>query len=169
MKDIMEHSGFVYQGYIPRKKQVKLTVKEWKRFDKVFTKQFGDTIVYLDMQQLLCKKYDVILTDHRTRGEKLKDILKKFNQKNLDKGINMVQGGIDDFVKEIDNFGSAFGGKDEALTKELLGISKGKKKPSVKIWSDSFDKPKTKSRRKGRKTRVGRHEQNMKKIWGKRY
>jgi len=50
------------------------TVKQWKRFKR------ND---YFDMQDMLCQRYDVILTDYKTRKEKITSVLKKFNQKKL--------------------------------------------------------------------------------------
>lgn len=53
-----------------------------KRFSWKAFKKFG----YVK-GQVLSEKYDIILTDYRTRNEKIKDILAKFNQKNFDKGM----------------------------------------------------------------------------------
>ena len=44
------------------------TVKQWKRFKR------ND---YFDMQDMLCQRYDVILTDYKTRKEKITSVLKK--------------------------------------------------------------------------------------------
>jgi hypothetical protein len=208
--DLNEHSGFIYQGYIPRKITKKMTVNEWKKFDKDMVKMVGDTKCYLNLQQLLCKKYDIILTDYKVKrsvrrlfekeiGSRLpksmraKIILKKFNQKNLDKGLKTFSDGVESFTKEIGNFSSSFGGKDEKLTKDLLGISGATKKTKLwtekkpaftkltnsskpqfnriagnpqklKIWSDT---PKTKPKKRKSKSKP-RHETNMERIWGKR-
>jgi len=122
------------------------TVKEWNRFKN------ND---YFDMQDMLCQKYDVILTDYKTKREKVFSVLKKINLKNFDKGIA-------EFSKLI----QSFGGSMDQLTRELdSGKSKnadnldfvwGKSGNSVPIWGDSkndFD---------------SKHKDNLEKIWGKR-
>ena len=48
------------------------TVREWNRFKD------ND---YFDMQDMLCQKYDVILTDHQTKREKIFSALKKNQSK----------------------------------------------------------------------------------------
>ena len=52
------------------------TVKEWNRFD-------------WDKQQVLTKKYIVILTDYQTKKEQIIQVLKKVNFKNINKGIDV--------------------------------------------------------------------------------
>ena len=59
------------------------TVKEWQKF-KVRKNNKNN---YIDMQQVLCQKYDVILLDHKTKKEKIVSLLKIINLKNFDKGI----------------------------------------------------------------------------------
>jgi hypothetical protein len=119
------------------------TVKEWKKFKN------ND---YFDMQEMLTQRYDVILTDHKTRKEKITFILKKFNQRNFDKA--MIQ--FNSFMK---NFGNSV----DQFTKEI-DISKhkdkdliwGKSHNSVPIWGSSN----VNSQRQ--------HEANLEKIWGKK-
>jgi hypothetical protein len=72
------------------------TVKEWKRFDKVAERENG---IDITMQEVLLKRYDVILTDYKTKGEKIKGILAKFNAENLNKGITTFNKGVDMMVK----------------------------------------------------------------------
>ena len=48
------------------------TVREWNRFKN------ND---YFDMQDMLCQKYDVILTDYKTKREKVFSVLKKNQSK----------------------------------------------------------------------------------------
>ena len=64
------------------------TMKEWNRFT-------------INWQQRLTNKYDVILTDHKTRSEKLRGI---FNGTNLNKNLDRVQGGIESFSKALEKF-----------------------------------------------------------------
>ena len=87
-------------------------MKEWNRFDKVLTKSIGGQEYYLDVQELLCKKYDTILTDYETKREKWLRRLKMVNQTNIDKGLKVFNDGVENFTKELTAFGDAFG-KDQ--------------------------------------------------------
>ena len=134
------------------------TVREWDRFKN------ND---YFDMQDMLCQKYDVILTDYQTKREKLFSALKKISLRNFDKGVT-------DFSKLV----QSFGGSMEQLTREIdspkrkgsyykktisesnngvnLNSIWGDSDNSVPIWGDSkndFD---------------SKHKDNLEKIWGKR-
>ena len=124
------------------------TVKEWSKFKR------ND---YFDMQDMLCQRYDVILTDYQTKREKLFSVLKKINLKNLDKGISgfskLVQsfgGSMDQLTREIDSQTS----KD----KNNLDSMWGKSENSVPIWSTSENSSDSQSQ----------HKANLEKIWGKR-
>ena len=64
------------------------TVKAWNKFD-------------LTQQDILCCRYDIILTNYKTRKEKILNILKKFNGKNLDKGISKFNKGVNQFMDII--------------------------------------------------------------------
>ena len=112
------------------KKIKRYTVKEWKKLYKI--------------QEVLCKKYDVILTDHKTNKEQLVLILKNINFKNVNKGI-------DTFNKIIQDFG----GSMEKLTSEVDQTPQN----NVKIWSDmSKNEP---------KSHKSKDQINLEKIWGK--
>ena len=124
------------------------TVKEWSKFKS------ND---YFDMQDMLCQKYDIILTDYKTKREKIFSFLKKINLKNLDKGVTefskLVQsfgGSIDQLTREIDSQTS----KD----KDNLDSVWGKSENSVPIWSTSENNSNSQSQ----------HKANLEKIWGKR-
>ena len=107
------------------------TVKEWKKF--------------YNIQEVMCQKYDIILTDYKTKREQITSILKQINLKNMDKGIST-------FNKIIQQFG----GSMEQLTRDIDGAGQGS--PSkVKLWSDT---PKIYSQSKD--------QENLDKIWGKR-
>ena len=122
------------------------TVKQWKRF------QNND---YFDMQDMLCQKYDVILTDYKTKREKVFSVLKKINLKTFDKG-----------VAEFSNLIQSFGNSMEQLTKEIdsqkhkdkdnLDLVWGKSDNFIPIWGNSENEFQAK------------HEVNLEKIWGKR-
>jgi hypothetical protein len=107
------------------------------------------------MQDMLCQKYDVILTDYQTKREKLFSALKKINLRNFDKGIT-------EFSKLI----QSFGGSMDQLTREInsqkskdadnLDLVWGESENPVPIWGDS-------------KNDFGsKHKDNLEKIWGKR-
>ena len=122
------------------------TVKEWNKFKS------ND---YFDMQDMLCQKYDIILTDYKTKSEKIFSFLKKINLKNLDKGITgfskLVQsfgGSMDQLTREIDSQTS----KD----KDNLDSVWGKSENSVPIWSISENSSDSQSQ----------HIANLEKIWG---
>ena len=115
------------------------TVKEWNKFKS------ND---YFDMQELLCQKYDVILSDYQTKKQKTFSLLQKINLKNFEKGITvfskLVQffgGSMDQFTAEIDN-------KKISDKKNLESIW-GPSKKQTPIWSDN-------------------DSDNLEKIWGKR-
>ena len=65
----------------------------WKGF-----KKFGWM-----QQQLLCEKWNIILTDHETRNEKIIRLSKKITLKNFNKGIDKFNKGVDDFMKVIES------------------------------------------------------------------
>ena len=124
------------------------TVKEWNRFKN------ND---YFDMQDMLCQKYDVILTDYQTKREKVFSVLKKINLRNFNKGVaefsKLVQsfgGSMDQLTREIDSQTS----KD----KDNLASIWGKSENSVPIWSTSENNSDSQSQ----------HKSNLEKIWGKR-
>ena len=136
------------------------TVKQWQRF------KCND---YFDMQEMLCQRYDVILTDYKTRKEKIISVLKKFNQKNFDKSMT-----------QFNNFMKDFGNSMDQLTREIdspkrrglpnrkissrrknrdnLDVVWGKSNNSVPIWSTSKDNCDSQSQ----------HKANLEKIWGKK-
>ena len=108
---------------------------------------------YFDMQEMLCQRYDVILTDYKTKKQRIISILSHINLKNLDKG-----------VAQFNKLFQAFGDSAEQLTRELNHSNQDKhnldsiwKKSSnsVPIWGKSENSH-------------ARHEANLEKIWGKR-
>ena len=122
------------------------TVKEWQKFK---------TNDYFDMQEMLCQRYDVVLSDYQTKKQKTFSLLQKINLKNFNKGIT-------GFSKLL----QSFGGSMDQLTREInspkskdadnLDLVWGKSENNVSIWGDSkndFD---------------SNHKDNLEKIWGKR-
>jgi hypothetical protein len=135
------------------------TVKQWQRFKKNN---------YFDMQEILCQKYDVILTDYKTRKEKVIFMLKKFNQKNFDKSMTQFSSFMKDFGNSMDqltretdapkqkgtHYKKALSGRKN---RDSLDLIWGKTNNSVPIWSASDDNYDSQAR----------HEINLEKIWGK--
>ena len=134
------------------------TVKEWNCFKN------ND---YFDMQDMLCQKYDVILTDYKTKREKVFSALKKINLKNFDKGVTefskLVQlfgGSMEQLTRKIDapkRKGSYYK-KTTSKSKNVynLNLIWGESNNSVPIWgkSEYFDSD-------------AKHKDNLEKIWGK--
>jgi hypothetical protein len=109
----------------------KYSVREWNKLYKI--------------QEALCKKFDVILTDHKTKREKTMDILGKINLKNINRGITTVNKIIQDF-----------GGSMDQLTSELNKTSQN----NIKIWSDDS---------KESKSHKTNDQINLEKIWGNKF
>jgi hypothetical protein len=133
------------------------TIKEWNRFKS------ND---YFDIQEMLCQKYDVILTDYQTKREKVFSALKKINLKNFDKGVTefskLVQffgGSLEQLTREIDSpkrKGSHYKKTTpESNNDDVPNSIWGGSDNSVPIWGGSendFD---------------SKHKDNLDKIWGK--
>ena len=136
------------------------TVKQWQRFKKNN---------YPDMQEILCQKYDVILTDYKTRKEKVIFMLKKFNQKNFDKSMLQFNNFVKDFGNSMDQLTQETDSPQRKRThtkkatsgrknSENLDTVWGKSDDSVPIWGTSEHNCDSQAR----------HEANLEKIWGKR-
>ena len=115
------------------------TVKEWNRFKN------ND---YFDMQDLLCQKYDIILTDYKTRNQKIFSLLEKINLKNFTTGVT-------EFSKLINSFGNSI----EQLTTEINNDKISDKKNLESIWGPSEKQTPIWS---------NNDSDNLEKIWGKR-
>ena len=91
------------------------TVKEWKKFDKEidgsmagnqyqyfnFFTQRNESFESVTTQEILLQKYDVTLTDYKTKKEKLFQVIDKFSVDNLNKGIDKFNRGVEQFSKVI--------------------------------------------------------------------
>ena len=143
------------------------SVREWNRFS-------------WSMQEVLCKKYDVILTDYKTRKEKIILLINKINMKNFNKGMDTFNKSLNKFSKTIDSMTasaskSSSKGFDQGKSMEGLGKSKNELwgesnadsvslwgKPikltgsSVSIWPEKPTKTESKS------------QSDMESIWGKK-
>ena len=87
------------------KPKLYMTVKAWNRFG-------------YEYQKHLMIKFDVILTDHKTRREKIISVLRKFNNKNLDLGIKKFNHTIEDFERSMDQLSNDLNksyGRNEGL------------------------------------------------------
>jgi len=115
------------------------TVKEWQRFN---------TDNYSDMQELLCQKYDVILSDYRTKKQKIFSLLQKINLKSFDKGVSEFSKLVQSFGNSMDQFTAEMDNKKTSDKKNLEYIL-GPSEKQTPIWSDD-------------------NSDNLEKIWGKR-
>ena len=171
------------------------TCKEWNRFNKIVERENGNDIT---AQEVLLKKYDVILTDYKVKkrlnnkdyyfdinGNQRTDpnltkkelavkigkvIYKNANMKNFNKGMKIFDEGVRQFNDSI-----------SAFTKELGSNETKSPKNKVKIWPDKpkgiktrhvpiWSEPKKKKKRKAvHKSREwDKHERNLEKIWGRK-
>ena len=146
------------------------TQKEWSKFDKKdmpaetlgndyqfvnFFTQKKESYETISMQELLCIKYDIILTDYKTKKQKLFQIIDKVNIKNLNSGIDKFNKGINQFSKVIASNKPA----SESGSKSKMGISQKdydklfkspkRKGNSINFWNE--DKKTRKKRNKKRK------------------
>jgi len=139
------------------------TVKEWKKFKKIKVIEFNGIKHYQDIQELMCKKYDIILTDYKTKRERVIIFLKKINMKNINKAIDTFNKAVQEFGGSMDQLSKEFGSpKNDNSSKDKENLEKlwGKSKSDVKIWSNHSIRE-SKSRRT-------KDEMNLEKIWGKR-
>ena len=115
------------------------TVEEWQKFK---------TNDYFDMQEMLCQKYDVILSDYQTKKQKTFSLLQKINLKNFNKGIAGFSKLLQSFGNSMDQFTAEIDNKKISDKKNLESIW-GSSEKQTPIWSDS-------------------DSDNLEKIWGKR-
>ena len=115
------------------------TVEEWQKFK---------TNDYFDMQEMLCQKYDVILSDYQTKKQKTFSLLQKINLKNFEKGIIEFSKLVQSFGNSMDQFTAEIDNKKISDKKNLESIW-GPSKKQTPIWSDN-------------------DSDNLEKIWGKR-
>ena len=116
------------------------TVEEWQKFK---------TNDYFDMQELLCQKYDVILSDYQTKKQKTFSLLQKINLKNFEKGIIEFSKLVQSFGNSMDQFTAEIDNKKISAKKNLESIW-GPSKKQTPIWSDN-------------------DSDNLEKIWGEKH
>ena len=115
------------------------TVKEWQRF------KANDNF---DMQELLCQKYDVILSDYLTKKQKVFSLLQKINLKNIDTGVSEFSKLVQSFGNSMDQFTAEIN-NDKVSDRKNLESVWGTPKKQTPVWSNS-------------------DSDNLEKIWGKR-
>ena len=115
------------------------TVKEWQKFK---------TNDYFDMQEMLCQRYDVILSDYQTKKQKTFSLFQKINLKNFEKGITEFSKLVQSFGNSMDQFTAEINDKKISDKKNLESIW-GSSKKQTPIWSDN-------------------DSDNLEKIWGKK-
>jgi len=98
----------------------KFTCKAWNKFD-------------LTQQDILCCRYDIILTDYQTPREKMIKIIKKFNLKNLNKGITKFNKGMSQFNKMMEPEKQQKIRKSKPR-KELVYKEPITKEPELNLW-----------------------------------
>ena len=116
------------------------TIEEWQKFK---------TNDYFDMQEMLCQRYDVILSDYQTKKQKTFSLLQKINLKNFEKGITEFSKLVQSFGNSMDQFTAEIDNKKISNKKNLESIW-GPSKKQTPIWSNN-------------------DSDNLEKIWGKNH
>ena len=139
------------------------TTKQWRKFKKTKVIKHYEVKHTIDLQELMCQKYEIILTDYKTKWEQITSILKKINTKNIIKVIDAFSVGMQEFGKGIDELTRDLNSpKKVELDKDKLNLETlwGKSRTNMEIWSDSSENPSDSHR--------SRDEINLEKLWGKR-
>jgi len=137
------------------------TVKEWNKFDVTNEKHIGDKTYYLNTQEVLCKKYDIILTDYKTKREKITGILKSINMKNFDRGMKVFDGAMKEFDKSMKDFGKELGHSDNVNGWGPVSSNK------VPLWMEEpSKKSKRTSKKKKKKKALSKDQENVKRLMG---
>ena len=127
-----QHSAI--QEISKMKYKKRYTAKQWKRFNKIIVKENNGVKNYFNMQELLCKKYDIILTDYKTKREQIISILKKINIKNINKGIDIFNNAVQDFGDSMDSITKEFSSDIKKSKRASKVREKKNKKNLEKIW-----------------------------------
>lgn len=110
----------------------KFTVKEWNKFKNInnaeiignslqffnFSSQKHESYDYITGQEVLLQKYNIILTDHKTKSEKVKIILKKINITNFHKGMMKFNKGMSQFNNTMNQINDVIDNKSKQSTKK---------------------------------------------------
>lgn len=77
------------------------TYEEWMRFKQFNPKEINGKTYYIDVQEMMCKKYDIIITDWQPKHVRTLNKINNATTKilnGIDKGIKMTN----TFVKALD-------------------------------------------------------------------
>ena len=107
----------------------KFTLKAFTKFDII-------------QRQLLCERYDIILTDYKTKQEIIMGIAKKFNIKNLNKSITKFNKGMAQFNTMIAPEKPQRTRKSKSKTK-IVYRDNPKDTESESLWGSDKDMSKT--------------------------
>lgn len=95
----------------------KYTIKEWNKLIKTvhdgsilgndfqyYNHSTGrkESYDYITAAEIILSKYEVILTDYKTKKEKFNGIMDKLSFENLDKTMTKISKGIDSFAKAVE-------------------------------------------------------------------
>jgi len=166
------------------------TVKQWARFKKTLVKENQSIKHNVDIQELMCKNFDIILIDYMTSRERKIQMIKTFFEK-VKSTLQGIKSALDKLhesnqkrktpqkrKKKIDNILNDFTMNEKEYytltgrsTVDDLDIIAGRgKKPNMSflIGENSRDY----SALLGRPSRKRKHQKknvtNLEKIWGKR-
>lgn len=92
-------------------------MEEWDKFDRNFVKKVGDKEYVLNMQECLCKKYDITITNYKTpkqrRSIKINKVIDRVFS-GIDKGfvgLDKFFHGLDNAFKQIDRVSNSINSK----------------------------------------------------------
>ncbi len=111
------------------RKVLRLTQKQWNRFD-------------LEKQEVLTKRYHVIISDYKTKRQRIMAILDKVDitrpqgKRNLERGIKKFNDSVDAFDGVMDDLSkslnTAAGKRDVPVHEQFWG--KGKNSIRTDLW-----------------------------------
>jgi len=154
------------------------TQNEWNQLKVINKKVINGKEFYLDLHEVLCNKYDIVLIDYRINKEVAVSIIKAINFKNFDKGMKIFDDAMKEFDKAMKDFGKELGdgsgisqekitGKKLRMSKKLdiWGSQSKTKSKQIDVWSTKKAAPKRKRKPKKKSTR---NDDNLSMIWGKK-
>ena len=104
-------------------------MNEWSKFDGDVIKNIGGKEYVLSIQEYLCKKYDITITDYK--NPKQRRAIK------INNTIDKLFGGLDKFFAGLDKafatLDKTFDSMDGVIKRVGLDSKKGKKKNSIEF------------------------------------
>ena len=152
------------------------TLLQWKQFKKFLPTDIDGETFYIDLQQTMCEKFKIIITDHINRKkvgkmaptpikEKLtafiKNLPSNITLKNFDKGMKKFDKGMIQFSKAINTLTSGLGDSSVDLSK-IAGNNYSKRSREKQNKKNLGILLGTKN--KNKKTK---RDSNLNKLWGK--